>query len=194
MDRTNCISHAKKYVFFRLRYFANNSNSISILDTIIQSPSILIDQADLHIKHSLCQTNSPRPLFPKVIVSRELNLLESQLPIELPDSIAIDTVKCPRVYMFSQLLKHLDEICESQMPYMEQQMEELSESLSASNDEEEEDANVEQDYPGISFLRTDYDWNFGKKKEPVEIVESEDTESEEEPETNMYIYVKLLFI
>lgn len=143
-----------------------------------------INQTDLHIKHSLFQTNSPRPLFPKVIVSRELNLLDTQLPIELPDSIALDT--CPRVYMFSQLLKDLDEICESQMPYMEQQMEELSESLSASNDEEEEDANAEQDYPGISFLRTDYDWNFGKKKEVVEIVES-DEESEEEPETNMYV-------
>lgn len=127
-------------------------------------------------------------MFPKVIVGRELNLLESQLPAQLPDSVTLDTEKCPRVYMFSQLLKDLDEICESQMPYMEQQMEELSESLSASNDEEEDDANVEQDYPGISFLRTDYDWNFGKKKEVVEVVDSdEDTESEEEPEKNMYV-------
>lgn len=166
--------------------------SIFHLEGIKQSPSIFIEaQKDLNIKHSLCQTNSPRPLFPKVIVSRELNLLESQLP----ESIAFDTENCPRVYMFSQLLKDLDEICESQMPYMEQQMEELSESLSGSNDEEEEDTNVEQDYPGISFLRTDYDWNFGKKKEAVEIVDSdEDTESEEEPEMNMYIHVKSLYI
>lgn len=145
-------------------------------------------QADLHIKHSLSKTNSPRPLFPKVIVNRELNLLESQLSSKLHDSITLDTEKCPRIYLFSQLLKDLDEICESQMPYMEQQMEELSESLSASNDEEEEEANAELDYPGISFLRTDYDWSFGKKKEAVQTVTSdEDTESEEEPEANMFV-------
>lgn len=97
--------------------------------------------------------------------------------------------------MFSQLLKDLDEICESQMPYMEQQMEELSEILSVSNDEEEEYANVEQDYPGISFLRTDYDWNFGKKKEVVETVDSdEESESEEAPEASMYYKRLYVFV
>lgn len=144
------------------------------------------EETDCHIKHSLCETNSPRPLFPKISIKRELNLLEKIETLQTESSE--DTEVTCRTYMFSQLLKDLDELCELQTPYLEQQIDEISENLSVSNVEEEEEAEAEPDYVGISFLRTnDYSWNFSKKEEvaPEPIQPSDDeTESDSKNESS----------
>lgn len=151
-------------------------------------PEKNLDDEDLHIKHSLCQTDSPRPLFPKIIINRELNLLERVQPLPSDvtdeDNSENEDFVMDRTYMFSQLLKDLDELCELQTPYLEQQIEEISENLSVSNgEEEEEETDLEQDLVGISFLRTnDYPWN--KKDEvAVEPIQQSEDETESESET-----------
>lgn len=145
----------------------------------------------------MIETNSPRPLFPKVTIRRELNVVEK---IDRSPSIVTecsnenddyserseDSIK--KVYMFSKLLKDLDDLNELQYPYPEKQIEEISESLSMSVEEEE--AETEQDFTAISFLRTnDFPWNLNKKPEktdeqPLE-EESEDSSIVEDGEIEM---------
>lgn len=139
----------------------------------------------------MVETNSPRPLFPKVTIKRELNVVEK---IDRSSSIVTDcsnendnssersndTMK--KVYMFSKLLKDLDELNELQYPYPEKQIDEISESLSMSVEEEAE-VETEADFTSISFLRTnDFPWNFNKKPE-----KSDEQPPEEESEDSSIV-------
>lgn len=139
----------------------------------------------MNIKYALIETNSPRPLFPKVTIKRELNVVEkmdrscsivtdcSNNDNDTYSERSNDSIK--KVYMFSKLLKDLDELNELQYPYAEKQIEEISESLSMSVEEEE--AETEHDF-SISFLRTnDFPWNKkpDKNDEPPVDEESEDS-------------------
>lgn len=156
----------------------------------------------MNIKHALIETNSPRPLFPKVTIKRELNVVEK---IDRSSSIVTDcsnnendnssersSDSIKKVYMFSKLLKDLDELNELQYPYPEKQIDEISESLSMSVEEEE--VETEADFTSISFLRTnDFPWNFNKKPEksdeqpPEE--ESEDSSIVEDGEMERWVLV-----
>lgn len=146
----------------------------------------------------MVETNSPRPLFPKVTIKRELNVVEK---LDRSSSIVTvcsndndsssdifnDSVK--KVYMFSKLLKDLDELNELQYPYPEKQIEEISECLSISVEEEE--VETEQDFTSISFLRTsDFPWNFNKKPEKADEQppeeENEDSSITEDSQVEMY--------
>lgn len=80
-----------------------------------------------------------------------------------------------KVYMFSKLLKDLDELNELQYPYAEKQIEEISESLSMSVEEEE--VETEPDF-SISFLRTnDFPWNKKAEKVDEQLPEEESEDS-----------------
>lgn len=145
----------------------------------------------MNIKHALIETNSPRPLFPKVTIKRELNVVEK---IDRSSSIVTDcsnnendnssersSDSIKKVYMFSKLLKDLDELNELQYPYPEKQIDEISESLSMSVEEEE--VETEADFTSISFLRTnDFPWNFNKKPE-----KSDEQPPEEESEDSSIV-------
>lgn len=72
------------------------------------------------------------------------------------------------VYMLSQLVKDLDELCAEQQPYVELKLEEISEILSKSSVQEvvEEESEREPDF-GNPFLRgTEFSFSFQKKEEP----------------------------
>ncbi|KAJ6632758.1 Dynein axonemal intermediate chain 7 like [Pseudolycoriella hygida] len=161
-----------------------------------EPPTMTTRPSSVNIKHALVETNSPRPLFPKITIKRELHVVEK---IDRSSSIVTDcsienenSLKRPnelvmKKYMFSKLLKDLDELNELQHPYPEKQMEEISESLSMSVEEEE--VETEPDFTSISFLRTnDFPWIFNKKTEkndeqpPEE--ESEDSSVVEDAETD----------
>lgn len=132
--------------------------------------------SSVNIRQALVETNSPRPLFPKVTIKRELNVVEkidrsSSIVTECSNendcSLELYNESINKVYMFSKLLKDLDELNELQYPYPEKQMEEISEILSISVEEEE--AETEQDFTSISFLRTnDFPWNFNKKPDKAD--------------------------
>lgn len=132
-----------------------------------------------NVKDSLSPTSSPRPLFPSISIPRELTLLErsAEEPTDEPDD---ERPLAERVYMFSQLLSDLEDICDLQMPFLDQMMDDLSENLSGSNEEEEDEAEDpdQQDY-GISFFRGEYSWNMQAKKEEIPVAdEEEDSEDE----------------
>lgn len=171
-----------------------------LLSTDSREPATISTRpSSVNIKHALIETNSPRPLFPKVTIKRELNVVEK---IDRSSSIVTDCSNdtndlsersndsAKKVYMFSKLLKDLDELNELQYPYPEKQMEEISESLSMSVEEEEME--TEPDF-SISFLRTnDFPWNFNKKPEksdeqPVE-EESEDSNTVHNAEMETYVW------
>lgn len=145
---------------------------ISILDSK-EPATIPTRPSSVNIKYALIETNSPRPIFPKVAIKRELNVvkkIDRSASIVTDISIENDNVSersndnVEKVYMFSKLLKDLDELNELQYPFPEKKIEELSESLSISVDEEE--VETEPDFTTISFLRTnDFPWNFNKKPE-----------------------------
>lgn len=153
--------------------------------------------SSVNIKYALIETNSPRPLFPKVTIKRELNVVEkidrsssivTNCSNENDNSSERSNESVKKIYMFSKLLKDLDELNELQHPYPEKQIEEISESLSMSVEEEEME--TEPDFTSISFLRTnDFPWNFNKKPEkgdePPPEEESEESSIVEEGETEM---------
>lgn len=140
--------------------------------------------SSVNIKHALIETNSPRPLFPKVTIKRELNVVEkldrsssivTDCTIENDSSSERSHDSIKKNYMFSKLLKDLDELNELQYPYPEKQIEEISESLSMSVEEEE--AETEQDFTSISFLRNDFPWNKKPEKSDEQPPEEESEDS-----------------
>lgn len=128
----------------------------------------------------LCETNSPRWLFPKRAETRPLHIVEK--PSTNDDEPGQST------YMFSQMLKELNELWEQQEPFFERQNEENSEMLSISVTEGQDtvDAESEPNFKDMSLLRaaTDYPFSFltlPKKEETIdEAKKCEDEESEED--------------
>lgn len=63
-------------------------------------------------------------------------------------------------------------------------MDDLSDNLSASNEEEDEDGGGDaEEYGGISFLRSDFSWNMTGKKDEIPVTAEDEDESEDETET-----------
>lgn len=131
-----------------------------------------------NISDILCETNSPRWLFPKRMETRPLHIVEK------PATNDEEPGHSP--YLFSQMLNDLNELWEKQEPFFERQNEENSEllSMSVSDGQHTLDAESEPNFKEMSFLRSasDYPFNFlPKKEEPVdEAKKSEDEESEED--------------
>lgn len=134
-------------------------------------------------------TNSPRPLFPAVEITQELVILEKHVETERSDQEEgkdePPLSNRHKVYMFSRLLRDLDELCELQMPYPDELLEEISENFEQ-EEEQEEEVEPEEEYMGISFMRSqDYSWTFGRKEEVTETpqaTEESDSDSEFEEE------------
>lgn len=140
-----------------------------------------------HIKNVLQATNSPRPLHPKVILRRELMIKERE---GVENDNAVRDSKT--VYMLSQLLRDLDQLCTEQEPYIERRLEEISDVLSRSPVEEivEELVAPEADFGNASFLKSsDFEWSFHKKElnenQPA-VEESEMSEISGDDDSNMY--------
>lgn len=145
-----------------------------------------IESLEPCIKDAMTPTNSPRPLFPFVELKQELVITERRLCNPLADRGPANGQR--KVYMFSRLLRELDEMCEQQIPYIEALLEEISENLEEEEEkQEEEEIEPEQEYMGISFMRSnEYSFSLGRKEEVVETPQpTENSESESEPEDNM---------
>lgn len=129
------------------------------------------------INDILCETNSPRWLFPKRAETRPLQIIEK--PSSNEEQPGQST------YLFSQLLKDLNELWEKQEPFFERQIDEQSEmlSISVSDGPDTADAESEANFKDMSFLRTatDYPFSFLPKKEEA-IDEAKKSEDEEESE------------
>lgn len=141
-----------------------------------------------HIKDVLISTNSPRPLHPKVVIKRPMQLIERPLLTE-------NVGGAENSYMFSKLLIDLDELCDKQIPYVEKQIEEISEILShvsASVEQNEESSDAsEKNYSEISFMKTeDYLWNLNKKDVIEEHVGGEGVEDEESEDESIDLYTE----
>lgn len=131
-----------------------------------------------NISDVLCETNSPRWLFPKRTQTRPLHIVEKPGPNEEEPG--------PSTYMFSRMLNDLNELWEKQEPFFERQNDENSEllSMSVSDGQDTVDAESEPNFKEMSFLRSASDYPFSflpKKEEPhEEAKKSEDEESEED--------------
>lgn len=134
------------------------------------------------IKEVLIPTHSPRPLHPKVVIKRPMKLIEKSTITTETENIG----SCS--YMFSKLISDLDELCDKQVPYVEKQIEEISDilsNISASAEEFEETPDAsEKNFSEMSFIRgDDYPWNFQKKEEVIDenpSVAEDDEESKED--------------
>lgn len=131
-----------------------------------------------NISDVLCETNSPRWLFPKRTETRPLHIVEKPAANEEEPG--------PSTYMFSRMLNDLNELWEKQEPFFERQNDENSEllSMSVSDGQDTVDAESEPNFKEMSFLRSASDYPFSflpKKEEPIEEAKkSEDEESEED--------------
>lgn len=112
-------------------------------------------------------TNSPRPLFPKMTVQQNLQLITKNEDI---DQQLDTTQQTPKSYMFSKLLQDLDELSELQTPFVEKQLEEISETLSEISNPLEDDQEPEMEF-GLTFP-----WSVKKE----EVIEHSHSESESE--------------
>lgn len=112
-------------------------------------------------------TNSPRPLFPKMTVQQNLQLITKNEDI---DQQLDTTQQTPKSYMFSKLLQDLDELSELQTPFVEKQLEEISETLSEISNPIEDDQEPEMEF-GLTFP-----WSVKKE----EVIEHSHSESESE--------------
>lgn len=130
------------------------------------------------IKDILCETNSPRWLFPKRAETRPLQIVGR--------ASTSDEHTGQSTYMFSQLLNDLNELWEQQQPFFERQIDEKSEmlSMSLSDGRDTFDAESEPNFKDMSFLRaaSDYPFSFLSKKEETidETQIREEDESEED--------------
>lgn len=128
----------------------------------------------------MCETNSPRWLFPKREETRPLHIIEK------PSTSDDQSVKA--TYMFSKMLKDLNELWEQQEPFFQRQNDEKSEmlSMSVSDGQDTVDGDSEPNFKDMSLLRgaSDYPFSFltlPKKEEAIdETKKSEDEESEED--------------
>lgn len=131
-----------------------------------------------NIEDILCETNSPRWLFPKRMETRPLHIAEK------PGTN--DEEHGQSTYLFSKMLNDLNELWEKQEPFFERQIEDNSEllSMSVSDGQDTVGAGSEPNYKEMSFLRSgsDYPFSFLPKKEEAidEAKKSEDEESEED--------------
>lgn len=127
-------------------------------------------------------TNSPRPLFPFVDITQELVITERRN--KYLGKMKPDDGK-HRVYMFSKLLRDLDEMCEEQIPYLNSMLEEVSDNNEEEEEQlDEEEVEPEEEYMGISFMRgNEYSWSMVRKDDVEETPQPvENSESESEPE------------
>lgn len=132
------------------------------------------------INDFLCETNSPRWLFPKRVQTRPLHIVEK--------SSTDDEPLGQSTYMFSQLLNDLNELWEQQEPFFERQNDENLEmlSMSVTDGHETVDAESEPNFKDMPLIRAaaDYPFSFlpvAKKEETIdEGKKSEDEDSEED--------------
>lgn len=161
----------------------SNELIIYTICTAVAELEILEPRLEPCIKEVMTPTNSPRPLFPFVELNQELVITEKPTCQPLENTESENNQR--KVYMFSRLLRDLDEMCEQQIPYVEALIEEISENLEEEEEQqEEEEIEPEQDFMGISFMRSnEYSWSIGRKDEIVEThqpTESSESESEKD--------------
>lgn len=118
-----------------------------------------------HIRTVLETTTSPRPLHSKVIAQRELIFNETTNQRKEDFNRKIEPV-----YLLSELIRDLNELCNEQEPYVESKLEEIFEFLSNSSAQEvvEEEPEHEPD----SY----HPWNFPKQEKPETPVVEEESE------------------
>lgn len=126
-----------------------------------------------NIRTILNATNSPRPLHPKIEIGRELAINE----MEQPNSRTKNTTS---VYMLSQLLEDLDNLCSDQEPCIEKKLDEISEALSSFDETKECDVDPETDHGTLPLLKSsDFDWSFQRiEHTDIAAVEEESDESD----------------
>lgn len=115
------------------------------------------------IRNSLQSTNSPRPLYPRATTVNQ-NL---QLITKTDENV---DQQVPKTYLFSKLLQDLDELSQLQEPFVEKQLDEISETLSVISNPIEDEQETDVEF-GLSFP-----WSI-KKEEIVE--QHSDSESED---------------
>lgn len=122
----------------------------------------------------LIPTNSPRALHPKRRLKFDVKVIErtvNELSLNEPE------------YMFSQLLRDLDDLHDKQLPQIQRQMDELSEILSVSLPDEltSDQGDNESTADDMLFKGDDFAWNLTKKTEIIpEAIEPVADESDDD--------------
>lgn len=122
----------------------------------------------------LVPTNSPRALHPKRRLKFDVKVIERSADEPKSDE--------PQ-YMFSQLLRDLNDLYDKQMPQIQKQMDELSEILSVSLPDEQtsEQGDIEPNADDFLFKTDDFSWNLTKKTEVIpDVIETVAEESDDE--------------
>lgn len=129
-----------------------------------------------NVRRILQPTTSPRPLHPKVILKRELQI-NDRSPSDHSNSVETSTHE--PVYMLSQLLKDLDQLCAEQEPYVQKKLEEISIELSNTPEQDVVEDEIEtEDYGGNLLRGIEFSKSLQKKEEPEAPPVEEDSEDE----------------
>lgn len=126
-------------------------------------------------------SDSPRSLHPKLTIKTNVKVLERP-PHQVKNGKA--------EYLFSKLLEDLESLYEKQLPCIRRQMDEISEMLSMSVvDEQEEptdtnevETNTEDALKTGTGLVDDFPWSFVRKadEEIAEVVEKEESDEDDD--------------
>lgn len=127
------------------------------------------------IKDFLIATNSPRQLHPK----RKL-----KFDVHIVDREVVESTSNEREYLFSQLLRDLDDLNDKQQPLVEKQMDEISENLSASLSDDASNDSDAQFNADDSFHRIEeFPWQLTRRGTMPDItpqaIEPDENESDD---------------
>lgn len=133
------------------------------------------------VKDFLIATNSPRQLHP----TRKL-----KFDVHIVDRKVGESKLNEREYLFSQLLQDLDDLNDKQQPFVEKQMDEISENLSASLSDDASHESDTQLNADDAFQRIEeFPWQLTRRGTMPDItpqvIEPDDNESDDGDDDDM---------
>lgn len=123
------------------------------------------------INDILIATNSPRPLHPKRAHKVDVTILDRKVGASQSNE---------REYLFSQLLRDLDDLCDKQEPLIQKKMDDISDILSGSMEDDGSQSEAELNADDGLLKPEEFTWNIGRRETVPEIIEPVEEDSDDE--------------